>query len=194
MKKFLAKLAVLSLLVVPALSLAADEPAAPPLQTQQTAPVSEGAEVPETELTGSVVSFDAENGEFLILTEAHGEVLVRFEEGVLPVDKLYPGLSVVVQTNGVMTMSLPGQVNALAVEVVYTEGVFTGYDEAGRMLVETEDGPHAFVFGDDGVLVDGLPLLTEGALVQVFHSAASTRSIPPQSAATLVRVLGEAQG
>ena len=187
MKKFLAKLAVLSLLVVPALSLAADEPAAPNPQAETT---SENIDVPadETNLHGTVLSFDAENGEFLILTETNGEVLVRFEQGVLPVDKLYPGLEVTVQTNGVMTMSLPGQVNALAVEVVCTEGTFTGFED-GRMLVENEDGVFAFVFGEEGVLVDGLELLREGALVQVFHSAASTRSLPPQSAATVVRVL-----
>ena len=188
MKKFLSKLAVLSLLCVPALSLATDEPAASPVP--QAAPTYDEAEAPapDTSLHGAVLSFDALNREFLIVTETNGEVLVRYEEGVLPVDKLYPGLEVTVETNGVMTMSLPGQVNALAVEVVYTEGTFTGFED-GRMLVENENGAFAFVFGEDGVRVDGLELLHEGARVQVFHSAASTRSLPPQSAATTVRVL-----
>lgn len=189
MKKLIAQFAILSLLAVPAFSLAEAVSTAP------EATVSEASEAPADVLTGSVVSFDAENGSFLILTQTHGEVLVHFEPDVLPVDKLYPGLDVAVHTNGVMTMSLPGQVNALAVEVTFTEGTFAGFDEADRMLVETEDGLHAFVFSEDGVRVDGLAALVEGAQVQVFHDAASTRSIPPQSAATIVRVLtADAQG
>ena len=189
MKKWIAQFAILSLLAVPAFSLAEAVSTAP------EATVSETSEAPADVLTGSVVSFDAENGSFLILTQTHGEVLVHFEPDVLPVDKLYPGLDVTVHTPGVMTMSLPGQVNALAVEVTFTEGTFAGFDEADRMLVETGNGLHAFVFSEDGVRVDGLAALVEGAQVQVFHDAASTRSIPPQSAASVVRVLPvDAQG
>ncbi len=191
MKKWIAQFAILSLLAVPAFSLAEAVSTAP----EATVSEATASEAPADVLTGSVVSFDAENGSFLILTQTHGEVLVRFEEDVLPVDKLYPGLDVTVHTNGVMTMSLPGQVNALAVEVTFTEGTFVGFDEADRMLVETGNGLHAFVFSEDGVRVDGLAALVEGAQVQVFHDAASTRSIPPQSAASVVRVLpADAQG
>lgn len=69
-------------------------------------------------LTGEVISIDAEEGTALIKTETHNEVLARF-----PADMPLPALneSISIWFNGVMTLSLPGQINVIAWETIAPE-------------------------------------------------------------------------
>lgn len=66
-------------------------------------------------LFGTVVSVDAENGSVLLNTDTHGEVIARFPE-----DMQLPTVeeNVKIWFNGVMTMSLPGQINVIGWETV----------------------------------------------------------------------------
>ena len=66
-------------------------------------------------LKGTVVSVDQEADTVLLDSEIHGEVLARFPEDMqLPVQ----GENVKIWFNGVMTMSLPGQINVMGWESV----------------------------------------------------------------------------
>jgi len=66
-------------------------------------------------LSGTVTSVDAENHAVLMNNDRHGEIEAVFAEDMaLPVE----GENIVIYTNGVMTMSLPGIVNVIAWETV----------------------------------------------------------------------------
>jgi len=66
-------------------------------------------------LMGTVVSVDEESASVLLNTETHGEVIARF-----PADMQLPTVDehVKIWFNGVMTMSLPGQINVIGWETV----------------------------------------------------------------------------
>ena len=65
-------------------------------------------------MIGSVVTVN-EDGSVLLNTETHGEVIARFpEEMPLPTE----GENVKIWFNGVMTMSLPGQINVIGWESI----------------------------------------------------------------------------
>ena len=62
-------------------------------------------------ITGTVISVDTEDCSAMLMTETHGELIVRFApETQLPAENE----TITVYTNGVMTMSLPAIVNAIA--------------------------------------------------------------------------------
>lgn len=66
-------------------------------------------------LIGIVSSTDTEEGTALIETETHGEVLARFPEN-MPLPTVNE--QVKIWFNGVMTMSLPGQINVIGWETI----------------------------------------------------------------------------
>lgn len=69
-------------------------------------------------LAGTVISVDEENRTALLNTETHGEVLAHFPEDLqLPVAEE----NVKIWFNGVMTLSLPGQINVIGWETVAPE-------------------------------------------------------------------------
>ena len=66
-------------------------------------------------IEGTVVSVDAENHSVLLNTETHGEIIANFDaEMELPV----ADEQIVIYTNGIMTMSLPAIMNAIAWQTV----------------------------------------------------------------------------
>ena len=69
-------------------------------------------------LTGQILSVDAEERTALIETESHGQVLARFPE-----DMALPAVDedVKIWFNGIMTMSLPGQINVMGWETIPPE-------------------------------------------------------------------------
>lgn len=66
-------------------------------------------------IIGTVVFVDKEQGSVLLNTETHGEVIARF-----PADMQLPTVdeNVKIWFNGVMTMSLPGQINVIGWETI----------------------------------------------------------------------------
>ena len=134
----------------------------------------------ENRITGTIVEIDLENGEALIFNEEMGEVLMRFENALLDgVPTLYPGVTVTFETTGIMTMSLPAQMNAVGVECVYLEGAVQGFED-GMLLVETETLGTVAAHLNLGPRVYGLENLTEGAKATIFFNGITTRSIPAQ--------------
>lgn len=148
--------------------------------TSEVAVEETSEQAQENRITGTIMEIDLENGEALIFNEEMGEVLMRFENALLDgVPTLYPGVTVTFETTGIMTMSLPAQMNAVGVECVYLEGTVQGFED-GMLLVETETLGAVAAHLNLGPRVYGLENLAVGAKATVFFNGITTRSIPAQ--------------
>ncbi len=135
------------------------------------------AEENKTEtMYGYVLSVEEDNA-LLISTEAHGQVFVHLPETIIATDFYHTWVKI--DFNGVMTMSLPGQINADAVTACFAE-----FGE----IEEMSDGMIALAihFGEDllHVMMDETSSIPDdlkvGDSVRVFYNGQMTRSIPPQ--------------
>lgn len=126
-------------------------------------------------MAAQVLSVDAEERTALVYTETHGEVLVRFPESLaLPT----AGDRVNIWYNGVMALSLPGQINALGWDLVMTSltGSILSVDEENRSaLVDAPD------FGEVLALFpENADLPQVGDYAALWYDGIMTRSLPPQ--------------
>lgn len=91
------------------------------------------------ELSGTIMEID-ENGDLLLNTATNGDVLVHVGDDTIleGMDQYETGMYIYVTFNGVMTMSLPGQINAQKIACYMVEGEVTAI--AGlNILLENED-------------------------------------------------------
>ncbi len=123
---------------------------------------------------GVVLSADAEAGTALIDSEEAGQVLVRLPEGTaLPAEGDY----LTVYTNGAMTMSEPGQVDGLKVDVYVVARGTVDMIGDGYFLLEGDAGTIRVNIGEETQIPE---YLEEGDAVSVYYSGVMTKSIPPQ--------------
>lgn len=126
------------------------------------------------QLEGAVLEADLPAGTILVDSLGFGPVVVRLPEmDILP----KAGDFVLVYYTGVMTMSLPGQVNGMKVMILeMEEGVIT---EAGEDYFLMEG-----INGSVRVNLDSTSRVSDqwekGNAVKVYYSGIKTRSIPPQ--------------
>ena len=122
-----------------------------------------------------VLSVDEEERTALVGTQSHGEVLARFPENV---DLPRVGDRVTLWYNGVMTLSLPGQINVLGCDLVMTSvtGSVVSVDgEAHSALVNTQNSGEVLALFPDHV-----ELPEAGDQVVLWYNGIMTRSLPPQ--------------
>lgn len=123
-------------------------------------------------LSGDVLSYDAAENAIRIDTVQHGEVLVWLGESAADAQQ---GDYVRVYFSGAMTMSLPGQISAAAVEWFYAQrGDVTDISGDFLMLGEGSEATEVHYAGD---LPAGLRI---GDMVLVLYNGQKTRSLPAQ--------------
>lgn len=112
----------------------------------QDAPVSEQKVF---ELSGMIMEITPEN-DLLISTLPHGDVLVHVSEqtAVTGVSKLEVGQYVYIRFNGVMTMSLPGQISADSIDCHRFEGEVEAV-AGNNVQLRTPDGDYCLVLSKD---------------------------------------------
>ena len=128
--------------------------------------------------------------------ETVGDVIVHWED---PASTVAVGGNAVVYTNGVMALSMPGQVTGLKVDFFALEGTVYAQTETGFVLA-AEDGAlyraraQALIRGGavqkNWQITDRTDAeIAQGALVKVLYDGALTRSIPAQANALAVVAL-----
>lgn len=115
-----------------------------------------------------------EDGVLMERYEDKGQVLVRLPEGA---DPLYKGCVISVYSNGVMTASLPPQVNALYVHAESLQGVVGEVTQESFLLTTEEDTEYQVNF-DGNTVLDRQPVT--GEAVRVYYDGTATFSIPAQ--------------
>ncbi len=144
------------------------------VMTRSMPPQAQALRVSRHTLSGMVLAYDGDMHALLLATLTLGEVLVLLPGAA---EAYPPGDFVTVAYNGVMTMSYPGQVNALA---VHRHESLTG------VIAAVEDGHIMIGEGDAAVWVnidDNTRLYGElyaGERVVVYYSGVMTLSMPPQ--------------
>lgn len=126
------------------------------------------------QLEGSVLEAELPSGTILVDSLGFGPVVVRLPEmDILP----EAGDFVLVYYTGVMTMSIPGQVNGTKVMILeMEEGVITETGE-DHFLMEGMNGSVRVNIDSTSRIPDQL---ATGNAVKVYYSGMKTRSIPPQ--------------
>ena len=155
-------------------------------------------------LLSGVVSELMEEGFLLVGDEIYGEVIVQTPEAV---PYLQANMMVQVYYDGVMTMSLPGKVNARSIVIPQLTGTVSEKTDESFLLT-TEDGQPwqvnlseftAFSIQSEEAVQEETaeeeaaeteetetaePVeINDGDTVTVFYTGISTRSLPPQIAA-----------
>ncbi|MBE5797076.1 MAG: hypothetical protein E7327_06830 [Clostridiales bacterium] len=172
MKKFIATLLALVLALLPLSVFAEDE---------AYAPSPEADELMDSAILSGFV-MDVQD-EFLLIRTPDG----LYVEALLSPETVFEGKSAVIGDfvhiayNGMMTRSLPAQINAQSVACHMLQGVVSDLTEAGFTLT----------FGEDVYHINAEPALLatiqDGMFVTVFHSGMMTMSLPPQLSADHVR-------
>lgn len=129
-----------------------------------------------------VVSEVSENSVTISREQEGDQVVVHLPEGA---DALYVGCPVTAYTDGVMTASIPGQVNARHVETPTLEGKISAVQEGSFSMTTGQGEEYTVNMGEDTVLSGALK---SGGKVKVYYNGAATFSIPPQVAAIAVEV------
>ncbi len=155
-------------------------------------------------LEGMVGEID--DGGFLLTgDEIFGDVQINMEPGFTHV---FANVPVTVYYDGVMAMSLPGQVSARLVLVPTITGTVSDLGEEGFTLTTDEEGVYQVHITPDVILTE-MPavmpepseenedialtniqpvILEDGAYVTVYYNGATTRSLPPQLTALEVQI------
>ena len=120
---------------------------------------------------------------FLMTDETVGDVIVHWED---PASTVAVGGNAVVYTNGVMALSMPGQVTGLKVDFFALEGTVYAQTETGFVLAAEDGALYEILVGED-TRVDAE--IAQGASVKVLYDGALTRSIPAQANALAVVAL-----
>lgn len=150
-------------------------------------------------LNGSAAEF-YENGVLLTGDPLFGDVLVHMD-GVET--HVYQGMPITVYYDGIMALSLPGQVNARYIVVPELRGAVSGVTEEGFTLTDGEGHEYTVLVNDETfrtekqlVVEEGIEIepsdviqWQEGDVVQVLYNGMMTRSIPAQITALEVCVL-----
>ncbi len=123
---------------------------------------------------------------FILDTTAHGEVQVNVNEETFFSEEIpfAAGQYAFVTYDGMMTRSLPAQINAIAVNVSRFIGTVIYVDEEPNVLLVTSP-----VLGDVIVYLpetDSAVNYAEGDLVMIYNNGAMTMSLPPQVGGALV--------
>lgn len=127
-------------------------------------------------IEGLVTQADAENNRLLIDSPEVGEVWATLPEGENAAD--YADAYVRIFYNGIMAMSLPGQVFAVTVETMaLDEGKVTEIAD-GYFLLEGINGALRVNFDAHTKVITSFD---EGDTVQVYYNGITTRSLPPQA-------------
>lgn len=169
----------------------------------------EGIEVIEPRIV-TVVSMDTENNTITVMDDFHGEVVVNITEETTvtangeEVSAFFAGEGQLIEIEyaSFMTMSIPPQTNAVAIELlnlpVQEEAVegskvvavdgnqVTVTDEVyGEVVLNVTEETEITINGEKAELSD----IAEGQSVKVEYSEAMTRSIPPQTNAVKIEIV-----
>ena len=132
-------------------------------------------------LSGVVISEEASG--VLIMTQEHGEVLVKYNEeaelegtGQADIKEAFaPGAYLTVVYNGVMTRSLPPQITAERIIQYKTTGTVIEVSESGVLLDQGSELGEVFVH-----LQEGMRPLFYGCPVEVYSNGIMALSYPGQ--------------
>lgn len=128
-----------------------------------------------------VVSEFLDNGILLTGDELFGDVIVHVEGSM---KHIYPDVPVTVYYNGVMAMSLPGQVAAREIIVPELTGTVSELDEEGFMLTDAEGAEYRVIMNDKTLVGRLLPAGEEAAESTVTdHAAEKTERAAEETAA-----------
>ena len=155
-------------------------------------------------LLSGVVSEMMEDGFLLVGDEIYGDVIVLTPEAV---PYLQPNMMVQVYYDGVMTMSLPGKVNARSIVIPQLTGTvsektdesfllttedsqpwqvnlseFTAFSIQSEEAVQEETAEEEAAETEETETAEPVEI-NDGDTVTVFYTGISTRSLPPQIAA-----------
>lgn len=178
MKKSLIIILIAALLVSMAgyLCFAAEDQTAPDNAAEETAFID-----------GGVIAL--ENDRLMIRDNANSgvEYIILLTEDTVYEGKELPevGDRISVRYNGMMTRSLPAQITAETILCHEMTGVVSDMAE-GQFLLMLPDESQFLVIYDAEMFMG----VQDGMTVTVFYDGSSTRSIPPQIAATHVRTQG----
>src|SRR5699024_7365844 len=151
------------------------------VMTRSLPPQVTAEEIQVNRLSGPVVELYDDG--FLMTDETVGDVIVHWED---PASTVAVGGNAVVYTNGVMALSMPGQVTGLKVDFFALEGTVYAQTETGFVLAAEDGALYEILVGED-TRVDAE--IAQGALVKVLYDGALTRSIPAQANALAVVAL-----
>lgn len=133
-------------------------------------------------LFGAVEEANAEYSRLLVNSAEMGQVWVNLPEGLAAEE--YVEKTVRVYFNGVVALSLPGQLTALTIETVEAmSGMLlsisdeTDEDAGGHFLFDTETGEVRVNFDDHTKIIHSFD---EGDSLTVFFNGIMTRSLPGQ--------------
>lgn len=180
MKKTMKKMTVALLLALMAALVAAyagaQDQRAEMAEAEAGPAAEEEVAVDICELTGVIT--EAAEDYLLMDTPELGKVQVWLNEDTLieGVDALEVGQTAIVLYNGMMTRSLPPQINALRVGVYKVEGVVTQQAEGG-VMIESENGEIWLNLPQD-VRVPAV-----GEAITAYTTGMSTMSLPSQMSA-----------
>lgn len=138
-------------------------------------------------LEGAIVALESDR---LTMRETNGsniEYVVLLHENTIYEGKeiLEVGDRISVQYNGMMTRSLPAQINADVISCHMMTGLVSDMAE-GQFLLNLPDESQFLVVYD----MEKFMGVQDGMTVTVYYNGASTRSIPPQITAEHIRTQG----
>lgn len=109
-------------------------------------------------LTGSVMEVLEDNA-ILMQDDVFGETIVQMTEEM---GHVYAGMPIVVYYDGVMTLSLPGQVNASAIVLPELSGTVSEKTEEGFVLTDADGIQYQVQFAEDTLISEEImPVETE---------------------------------
>ena len=129
-------------------------------------------------LTGNVLS--VEENSFMINDELFGEVIVHWENAA---QSVAVGSPATVYYDGVMALSLPGQVNAQKVDTFTLTGIVYDFADGGFLLQDVDGVLYLVKVSEE---IQPAVEIVPSANVTVLYDGIMTRSIPAQVSALAV--------
>lgn len=126
-------------------------------------------------IEGIVAEVGNEQNRILIDSQEYGQVFATLPEGEKAED--YLNKTVRVFFNGIMAMSLPGQVHALTIQEVFTETGEVKEIQDQYFLIAADGNEVRVNFDDHSKLIHSFHV---GDEVQVYYNGAMTMSLPGQ--------------
>ena len=132
-------------------------------------------------IEGIVSEVDSDNNRVLITSPQVGQVWATLPEHETAAD--YEGQEVRIYTNGIMALSLPGQVHALTIHTIFTEtGKITEID-TDYFLMDWGESQLRVNFDEHTKVIESFDV---GDEVQVFYNGIMARSMPGQITAVVI--------
>ena len=158
---------------------------------------------------------DNNNPEIMLILSDETVITRGNDKRVYKADDLEAGMKISGTHSPAMTMSIPPQTAAVTIQIesdaadtseeetalenVAFSGTITEINEAGHVIVNTENGEIALLVTDDTQITKGNDKriykaddLEAGMEISGEHSAVMTRSIPPQTAAITIQIASSA--